>query len=98
VLDGNVYLSPAMTQKLLGRYTRASGKDAGQSAIESLSDRELDVFQLIGQGVRTAEIAARLHLSVKTVETYRERIRQKLDLRDGNELVHHAVRYALGLR
>ncbi len=61
--------------------------------IDTLSDRELDVFRLIGQGVKTAEIAARLHLSIKTVETYRERIRTKLDLSDGAKLGLYAMQW-----
>ena len=81
VLDGKVYLSPAMTEKLL-RAAHRAGRSSGPvvSAIDALSDRELDVFRMIGQGMKTAEIAAQLHLSVKTVETYRDRIRAKLDL------------------
>ena len=73
----------------------SAGQDSGPSAVECLSDRELDVFRLIGQGVKTAEIAARLHLSVKTVETYRDRIRQKLLLNDGTELAHYATQWLL---
>jgi DNA-binding NarL/FixJ family response regulator len=92
VLDGKMYLSPAMTEKLL---KRAVGQDRGRSAIESLSDRELDVFRLIGQGRKTQEIAAQLHLSIKTVETYRDRIREKLDLSDGTELARCAVQWVL---
>jgi DNA-binding NarL/FixJ family response regulator len=92
VLDGKVYLSAAMTEKLL---KRAVGPDAGRSPIDRLSDRELDVFRLIGQGRKTQEIAERLHLSVKTVETYRDRIRQKLDLGDGAALARAAVQWTL---
>jgi DNA-binding NarL/FixJ family response regulator len=53
------------------------------------------VFRLIGQGVKTAQIAERLHLGVKTVETYRDRIRQKLDLEDGTKLTHFAPQWVL---
>jgi DNA-binding NarL/FixJ family response regulator len=55
----------------------------------------LEVFWLIGEGVKTAAIAERLHLSVKTVETYRKRIRAKLDLSDGTELAHYATQWVL---
>jgi DNA-binding NarL/FixJ family response regulator len=55
----------------------------------------LEVFRLIGQGVKTADIAERLHLSVKTVETYRDRIRQKLELRNGTELIQYATQWVL---
>ena len=95
VLDGKVYLSPAMTEKLLERHVGPAGQDPVARPIDVLSDRELEVFRLIGQGVKTAEIAAQLHLSVKTVETYRDRIRQKLDLSDGTELVHYATQWVL---
>jgi DNA-binding NarL/FixJ family response regulator len=63
--------------------------------VDVLADRELEVFRLIGEGVKTAEIAERLHLSVKTVETYRDRIRQKLDLSDGTRLAHYATQWVL---
>jgi DNA-binding NarL/FixJ family response regulator len=95
VLAGKVYLSPAMTERLL---KRSVGRDAGEpcgSPLESLSDRELDVFRLIGQGRKTQEIAEQLHLSVKTVETYRDRIRQKLGLEDGAELTRRALQWML---
>lgn len=95
VLDGKVYLSPAMTEKLLKRHVGLVSQDASLSPTAALSDRELDVFRLIGQGVKTADIAEQLHLSVKTVETYRDRIRQKLDLSDGTELTRCAVQWML---
>lgn len=93
VLDGKVYVSPAMSERLLGRYVGPVGRGPAHAAVEMLSDRELDVFRLIGQGVKTTEIAARLHLSVKTVETYRDRIRAKLDLSDGAKLVLCAIHW-----
>jgi DNA-binding NarL/FixJ family response regulator len=95
VLDGKVYLSAAMTEKLLKRAVGQASQDSGRSPIDTLSDRELEVFRLIGQGVKTPEIAAQLHLSVKTVETYRDRIREKLDLCDGTELTRCAVQWML---
>jgi DNA-binding NarL/FixJ family response regulator len=90
-----VYLSAAMADKLLKRVVGPAGRESGRSPVETLSDRELDVFRLIGQGQKTQEIADQLHLSVKTVETYRDRIRQKLDLQDGVELTRCAVQWAL---
>jgi len=95
VLAGKVYLSPAMTDKLLHRSVGLGGKKQNQPTIEALSDRELEVFRLIGRGVKTAEIAAQLHLSVRTVWTYRDRIREKLDLSDGAELVRNATHWVL---
>jgi DNA-binding NarL/FixJ family response regulator len=95
VLDGKVYLSDAMTEKLLERHVGPSGQDSSLPPIDSLSDRELDVFRLIGQGIKTADIAEQLHLSVKTIETHRDRIRKKLDLRDGTDLAHVATQWFL---
>jgi DNA-binding NarL/FixJ family response regulator len=93
VLDGKVYLSGTMTDKLLRRAVGLSRPD--RHPIDSLSDRELDVFRLIGRGCKTQEIAAQLHLSVKTVETYRDRIREKLDLSDGSALARCAMQWML---
>jgi DNA-binding NarL/FixJ family response regulator len=95
VLAGKVYLSDAMTERMLQRAVGAGREEITRSPLEVLADRELEVFRLIGQGVKTAEIAERLHLSVKTVETYRDRIRQKLDLSDGTMLVHYATQWVL---
>ena len=95
VLDGKVYLSDAMAEKMLHRAVGGGREKVTRSPLDALADRELEVFRLIGQGVKTAEIAERLHLSVKTVETYRDRIRQKLDLSDGTELAHRAMQWTL---
>ena len=77
VLEGKVYLSEGMADKLLQRSVGKGQTEASRSPAEALADRELEVFRLIGVGTKTAEIAERLHLSIKTVETYRDRIRQK---------------------
>jgi DNA-binding NarL/FixJ family response regulator len=95
VLEGKVYLSDAMAEKLLRRAVGDGRKDVTRSPLDALADRELEVFRLIGEGMKTAHIAERLHLSVHTVETYRERIRYKLDLKDGTELSHFATQWAL---
>jgi DNA-binding NarL/FixJ family response regulator len=94
VLKGKVYLSEAATERML---QRAIGGTRGitRSPVEALADRELEVFHLIGEGVKTAEIAQRLHLSVKTVETYRDRIRHKLDLDDSAQLARYAMQWVL---
>jgi DNA-binding NarL/FixJ family response regulator len=92
VLGGKLYLSAAMTEKLL---KRSLGKDCSRLPIDTLSHRELEVFRLIGQGVKTQEIAAQLHLSTKTVETYRDRIRDKLVLNDGAELAQSAFQWVI---
>lgn len=95
VLEGKVYLSDAMAEKMLHRAVGGGREEVTRSPLDVLADRELEVFRLIGQGVKTAEIAERLHLSVKTVETYRDRIRLKLDLSDGTELAHYATQWVL---
>jgi DNA-binding NarL/FixJ family response regulator len=95
VLEGKVYLSDAMIETMLQRTIGGRRKGVARSPLDTLANRELEVLRLIGQGVKTAEIAERLHVSVKTIETYRDRIRQKLDLSDGTELAHYATRWML---
>lgn len=91
VLAGGVYLSPRMTDEMLQRCSE--GREFGASPLTVLTDRELEVVQRIGRGQSTRQIAIELSLSVKTVETYRERIKDKLGLKNGMELVQHAVRW-----
>jgi DNA-binding NarL/FixJ family response regulator len=95
VLEGKVYLSEAMAERMLQRAVGGGRKEVTRSPLDVLADRELEVFRLIGEGVKTADIAERLHLSIKTIETYRDRIRQKLKLSDGTKLGHHAVQWML---
>jgi DNA-binding NarL/FixJ family response regulator len=95
VLAGKVYLSEAMAERMLQRTVGGAREEVTRSTVEALADRELEVFRLIGGGAKTAEIAERLHLSVKTVETYRDRIRRKLDLSDGTRLSHYATQWVL---
>jgi DNA-binding NarL/FixJ family response regulator len=95
VLAGKVYLSEAMANRMLQRAVGGARDEVTRSPLDVLADRELEVFRLIGEGVRTAEIAERLHLSVKTVETYRDRIRKKLGLSDGTKLAHCATQWVL---
>lgn len=94
VLDGQVYLSPRMTDRLLTRVV-AGTAETSRSPLERLSDRELEVFEMIGRGMSTKQIAGKLELSRKTVETYREHIKSKLNLRNGSELTQHAVQWVL---
>jgi DNA-binding NarL/FixJ family response regulator len=89
VLAGKTYLSPDMREKLLRRSVGETS--LAHSTVDALTDRELQVFRLIGQGVKTQEIAERLHISDKTVETHRDRIKKKLELKDGTELIRRAV-------
>lgn len=91
VLDGHIYLSEQMTEKTLQK--QLSGSNASETPIDSLSDRELEVFELIGKGEQTAEIAKKLHLSIKTIETYRGNIKHKLALSNNTELIKHAVQW-----
>ena len=93
VLAGEIYLSPLATARVLNQV--ASSDAAVRSPVETLSDRELEVFELLGDGLASREIAARLTLSVKTVETYREKIKAKLGLRNGSELTRHAIHWAM---
>jgi DNA-binding NarL/FixJ family response regulator len=93
VLLGEVYVSPMMSSKLLNILSGPRARSAG-STVSALTDREFEVFQLIGQGWTTHEIGAHLRISHKTVETHRMHIRQKLALKTGPELIKYAVRWA----
>lgn len=96
VLGGKTYLSDRMSERLLGKFVGSSkSKTPSASPIDTLSDRELEVLQLLGNGQTTAQIADQLCLSVKTVETYREHLKQKLNLADGQKLMRYAVEWAL---
>jgi DNA-binding NarL/FixJ family response regulator len=90
VLSGNIYVSEALAAKMLQQQIRGK-TDIQESPVKSLSDRELEVFQLIGQWKKTSEIAQELHLSVKTIEYYREQIKRKLNLKNSAELTQHAT-------
>jgi DNA-binding NarL/FixJ family response regulator len=90
VLQGRIFVSDRVRETLLGRLA-GQPIDPNRSPIEKLSDRELEVFRMIGQGVGTREIAVRLHLSIKTIETYRSHIKEKLNIPNAIELVRQAV-------
>jgi DNA-binding NarL/FixJ family response regulator len=94
VLRGEVYLSERMASRMVNRLV-AGPQNVGGSPIERLSDREFEVFQMIGHGVGPSEIAEKLGLSVKTVETHRERIKEKLNLASGSELIRYAMQYVM---
>jgi DNA-binding NarL/FixJ family response regulator len=94
VLRGEVYLSERMASRMVNRLV-AGPQNVGGSPIERLSDREFEVFQMIGNGVGPSEIAEKLGLSVKTVETHRERIKEKLNLASGSELIRYAMQYVM---
>lgn len=90
VLGGEIAVSEKMTSKLLEKF---SGRKTMDSPLEGLSDRELEVFQLIGQGKTMQEIGDELHLSPKTVEVHRSRIREKLRICSAAELISYAARW-----
>lgn len=95
VLRGHVYLSDKVKNTIVERLGGAQPDLNGKmtSAVERLSDRELEIFQLIGDGFATHEIADRLHLSMKTVATHRENIKRKLDLKAAEELTRFAIHW-----
>ena len=88
ILSGDLYLSPALADELVRRAVE--GPDESLPAAEQLSDREAEVVRFIGGGRSTREIAAELHLSVKTIESYRANVKRKLGLRSGAELARFA--------
>lgn len=92
ILTGEVYLSDAVSSKILRNFSGDKTDKPGFS-VDRLSDRELEVFRLIGTGIGTRQIAERFSRSVKTIETYREHIKQKLDLKDSAELTQTAIRW-----
>jgi DNA-binding NarL/FixJ family response regulator len=92
VLSGQIYLSEKMSAKILEIFSGRRA-EAATSPAELLSDREFEVFQLIGEGKGTRQIAGHLHLSIKTVEVHRANIKQKLGLKTATDLVHYAIRW-----
>ena len=90
VLQGNIYLSKELTELFAQKFISGSG-DA--SSISQLSDREMEVFRFIGQGYETREIAESLKVNIKTVQTYCTRIKEKLNLSSGSELLREAMRW-----
>lgn len=91
VLEGKLYVSAEFAQSATGRFFE--GKATGASPIEGLSDRELEVFRMIGRGMKTREIAESLHISIKTVQVYCARIKDKLNLADATQLLREAMRW-----
>ena len=92
ILNGEVYLSEEMTQKMVSGVI--SG-EATKSVVETLTDREFEIFRFIGSGLTARDISEKLHLSIKTVESHRDHIRHKLNLANSNELVCYAVKWTL---
>jgi DNA-binding NarL/FixJ family response regulator len=94
VLKGQPYLSDRMTAKMMYKLVGRKKEKTEASITELLSDRELEVFLLIGKGYGTRQIANRLHLSVKTIESYRAHIKEKLSLSSATELLQYAIQWA----
>ena len=94
VLTGRVYVSDAIACLLLGRFAR-SPIALPHTEIEWLSDREMEVFELIGAGRSSREIGAQLHIGIKTVDSYKTRLKEKLDLQNARELLQYSVRWLL---
>ena len=94
ILNREVYVSDQISEKMLRQYV---GRTAGvnRSPIEDLTDRELEVYRMIGEGHGTREIAEKLHLSVKTVETYQAHIKEKMSFRSARQLVQHAIQWVI---
>jgi DNA-binding NarL/FixJ family response regulator len=91
ILSNEIYVSDRIANNMLRHYVRGEG--AQSSPVTELSDRELEIFRLIGQGHATRQIANELHLSIKTVESYQAHIKEKLSLHSARELLQHAVRW-----
>ena len=96
ILQGDVYLSDRLTKTMLQQFVRG-GPPVSSSPLLNLTDRELEVFRLIGEGHGTRRIADELHLSVKTIESYQAHIKEKLALRNARELVQHAIEWTFNL-
>jgi DNA-binding NarL/FixJ family response regulator len=92
ILRGGIYVSEEISEKLLMNAMQGK-KEAVSSPVDVLSDRELEVFELIGRGKSSKEIADQLHLASKTIETYRSRIKEKLSFKNSTEMMYHAVKW-----
>jgi DNA-binding NarL/FixJ family response regulator len=94
ILEGDIYISDKLGTKLLHKFVTKRADTSG-SPVELLSNRELEVFQLVGQGLKTRKIAEELNLSVKTVETYIDHIKKKMNFDDSRDLFLHAVQWTM---
>jgi len=94
ILNHEIYVSERIANRMLQRYI-GSPSIGKPSSIADLTDRELEVFRLIGEGHSTRQIAEELHISVKTVESYQAHIKDKLSLRSARELVQHAIQWSI---
>ena len=92
VLAGQIYLSEAMATKVMARIVRGAARADG-SPMDALTDREVEVVEMIGAGLATRQIASRLHISPKTVDSHREHIKRKLHLATAADLTRHAIQW-----
>ena len=90
-LQGELAFSDVVTARILGRAS--DGEQRPQTSTERLSDRELEVLEMLGKGLKTRQIAEQLHLSIKTIQAYREHLKEKLELPDGASLTRFAVQW-----
>jgi len=95
VLQGKVWVSDKMSGTLLNKDQNNLFKEDPKDGVGHLTNREFEIFELIGNGTRTSQIAVLLHLSVKTVETHRENIKKKLNLKSGNDLIRRAMHWIM---
>jgi DNA-binding NarL/FixJ family response regulator len=95
ILSHEIYVSERIANRMLQRYIGSPSSER-PSSVADLTDRELEVFRLIGEGHSTRQIAEELHISVKTVESYQAHIKEKLSLRTARELVQHAIQWSIG--
>lgn len=96
ILGGDIYLSERLTKRMLQQFV--SGSVSPRDPIAKLSDRELEVYRLIGAGHGTRQIADELHVSTKTIESYQAHIKEKLALRNARELVQHAIEWSVNAK
>jgi DNA-binding NarL/FixJ family response regulator len=97
ILDGEIYLSDRMSNRMLQRFAGGAGVEQ-RSPVANLTDRELEVFRLIGEGHATRQIAQELHISVKTVESYQAHIKDKLSLKNARELLQRAIQWTVAYK
>lgn len=94
IMRGDIYVSERMASRMLGKLVNGK-REGGTSPVDYLSDRELEVFELLGRGLGTRDVAERLCVSVKTIESHREHIKEKLRLKNATELVQHATQWVI---
>ncbi len=95
ILNREIYVSSRIASKMLQQFVGTSCSPASHSPVDDLSDRELEVLRLMGDGHATRQIAEELHLSVKTVESYQAHLKEKLSLKNSRELVQYAVQWTM---